>query len=207
MTRKCYKHPENEAIGTCRYCGRHLCTECIIFNKKGKYYHCKKEGDCMAYQESQPDPTEANKKISANEAILEKYVQRLSEVLQELGEIGKMFEESAAQINPRESETELMRQITNEVNQNRISGFCAYKLAEEGMALLSLIAIKAFSLKDMYEQSDDLTRQKKLTHLQNYVNEVEPIIRQTLNDMAPYNTLDSKKIVESMHQRFMTKTD
>jgi hypothetical protein len=207
MTQKCYKHAENDAIGTCRYCGRHLCTECIIFNKKGKYYHCKKESDCMAYQESQLDPMEANKKIRANEATLEKYVQRLSEVIEELGEIRKMFEESAARMNPRESESELMRQITNEVNRNRISGFCAYKLAEESMALLSLIAIKVIFLKDTYEQLGSSTRQQKLTHLQNYMNEVEPIIRQTLDDMAPYSTLDSQKIIESMCRLFMTKTD
>ncbi len=48
---KCYNHEGKEATATCHYCRRQLCSECVIFNRKGKSYHCKNENDCLAYQE------------------------------------------------------------------------------------------------------------------------------------------------------------
>ena len=46
---KCHNHPEKNSIGTCRYCGRYLCAECLVEGKG--YYYCKNEEDCMRCQE------------------------------------------------------------------------------------------------------------------------------------------------------------
>ena len=53
MERKCYNHPERYPVGTCRYCGRSLCSECLVTGKG--YYHCKNEDDCLAFQEKGAD--------------------------------------------------------------------------------------------------------------------------------------------------------
>jgi hypothetical protein len=46
----CYNHPGRDASGTCKYCGRLLCSECLL--KKSDYYCCKNSDDCLEYQES-----------------------------------------------------------------------------------------------------------------------------------------------------------
>lgn len=203
MSQKCLRHPEKEAIGRCRYCGRHLCAACVVFNSRDKLFSCTRESDCMAYQEAQPNPIE----IRLMEAALKKYHRRLSEVLEELGEAGKVFQETSARINLGAPESELVSRITNDVNKIvRIAGYCAYKLAEEGMALLSLIAIKSSLLKSICEQSGSSVS----FHVQDYINKIndlEPMIRQTLDDMAPFSTLESRKIIESVCQRAATRRE
>jgi hypothetical protein len=54
MIRKCYTHPKNDAIGTCHYCGRCLCSECVASWRKG-YYYCKDQSDCLTFQEKESD--------------------------------------------------------------------------------------------------------------------------------------------------------
>ena len=46
----CYNHPGVKVSGICRYCGRELCQECLKYSEEGKYYSCKKESECLAYQ-------------------------------------------------------------------------------------------------------------------------------------------------------------
>jgi len=45
---QCFNHPEIEAKGICRYCGRHLCSECMTPGGS-----CKDASDCMAYKSAE----------------------------------------------------------------------------------------------------------------------------------------------------------
>jgi hypothetical protein len=54
---KCYNHPEKNAIGTCHYCCRYLCSECSLLNRKEKHICCKDEIECLNYQEGQSAST------------------------------------------------------------------------------------------------------------------------------------------------------
>ncbi len=84
MTQKCFNHPKINAVGTCRYCGRDLCQECllkkenIIFmppkvygykqHRKEEYFHCKDEDGCLDYQAMTFSHKKRREKISASEA-------------------------------------------------------------------------------------------------------------------------------------------
>lgn len=140
--------------------------------------------------------------LNVEEAALEKYVRRLSEVQDELSEIGTIFESSIASLDINASQHQLLEQITLAVNKIRIPGFCAYKLAEEGLVLLNLIAVGSLSLRKVYEQSGNSSQLKKLSHLQDLIDTtIEPLMRQTLEEMTPYSTMDGRKIIESIAAR------
>ena len=63
MAEKCYNHPQYDAMGTCRYCGRLLCSDCLA---KGEgYYYCKNEDDCLTFQEKQSDTSSITVKKEA----------------------------------------------------------------------------------------------------------------------------------------------
>lgn len=46
----CQKHPENEAVGTCAYCGRFFCSDCLV-DVNGRNY-CREHVN-MAFQDNQ----------------------------------------------------------------------------------------------------------------------------------------------------------
>lgn len=144
----------------------------------------------------------------SDESALDRYARRLSEVEEELAELGKFLEELDESANerfdPSASEQETYTQVTEKVYNLRIPAFCAIKLAEEGLALLNLIAVRIASLRSIYEQSTSSPKLQKLADLKNHVDEVEPILRKTLDDLAPYSTLDARKIIESVCQRITT---
>lgn len=49
MTQNCYKHLQSNAIGSCHYCGRRLCSLCCV--EKKEYLCCSDTDDCLKYQE------------------------------------------------------------------------------------------------------------------------------------------------------------
>jgi hypothetical protein len=51
MVNKCFNHPQNDAVGTCHYCGRFLCSHCL--RRGDGYYYCKNEFECLAFQEKE----------------------------------------------------------------------------------------------------------------------------------------------------------
>ena len=53
MATNCYNHPQHDAIGTCRYCGRSLCADCLATGTG--YYYCRNEDDCLTFQEKESD--------------------------------------------------------------------------------------------------------------------------------------------------------
>jgi hypothetical protein len=137
-----------------------------------------------------------------DDSALDRYFKRLIEVQEELGMLGKIFEESARRMKKGWPEKEIEKRIVEEVNRMRIPGFCAYHLAEEGMALLNLIAVKITLLRKKYEQSANSTRLEGLTKMQKRAEEAEFLMRQTLEAMEPYSTLDAQKIFESTARKY-----
>ncbi|RLB82444.1 MAG: hypothetical protein DRH17_05930 [Deltaproteobacteria bacterium] len=131
---------------------------------------------------------------------LDRYLRRLLEVQKELGEIGNFLKESASHIKPQAPEKDFMKQIAEEVNKQMIPGFRAYYLAQEGMALLKLIAITIAVFKSN-TAAENTEQRQNLEVLSKYIDEAELLLRQTLDSMEPYKTLDSNKIVEAIAAR------
>ncbi len=137
--------------------------------------------------------------IKADELALEKYIRRLSEVGEELGKIGRILERSADRVNPNLAEEQLTHQILDELNSIRIPGFCAYKLAEEGLILLNLISVKIILLRQAYEKAGNRPQIEKMRRLREHIETLhEPLMHTTLQEMRPYSTMDPKKIMESI---------
>ena len=72
MIRNCYNHLENDAIGTCHYCDRYLCSECLV--KSEGYYSCKNRYDCLTFQEKESDISASTLKEETEEEEIVKEV-------------------------------------------------------------------------------------------------------------------------------------
>jgi len=194
MEGKCYKHPEREATGSCHYCGRDLCSDCLTSGKMGQYFSCSNEADCLAYQEGQEVPVIPETAVDdyiADKSAVERYVERLGEIQNELGEIGKLLEKLAG--------TTEVGETARGVSKSRLPEFCAYKLAEEARALLDLTGLRVEFLRKKYERAGDSAKLQELARWQDHIrNEVEPLVRQTLEQMGSYSTMDAQKILESI---------
>jgi len=161
-----------------------------------------------------------------DELVVGRYVRRVKEIVDEAGEIGKLLEGLPVRIGPRGSEREtkgaigaallafagagqegmdeeLMKHIAPEVGRTILAGFCGYKLAEEALALLSLVVVKIACLRRIYEESGNSAKLQWLTGLQDLMNEAGPMFEQTLVEMAPFRTLDAGQIIESLGQRII----
>lgn len=63
MARKCHRHPQYNALATCHYCGRPLCSDCVATGNG--YYYCKNLDDCLAFQERGADTGSLADKVAA----------------------------------------------------------------------------------------------------------------------------------------------
>jgi len=86
-------------------------------------------------------------------------------VQEELSEMGKSLQASADRVNPNQPQEQLLSQIRNETNKVRIPGFCAYKLAEEDLALLQLMSVKIILLRQAYENEGDRAEIERIDQL------------------------------------------
>ncbi len=127
---------------------------------------------------------------------LDKHFHRLIEIEEALGEIGSMFENTHTKLNTTGESIEL--QIADTVNKLRIPGFFAYHLSQEGLSLLHILsATCAIAKKD--ESYKNISYLDSIVSL---IDEVEPILRQTLQDMEPYKNMNAKEAVEVLSIRF-----
>lgn len=194
MQRECYNHPGKNALATCCYCGRHLCQECLMKTKD--YYRCRNEHDCLNYQNKETE-IDFSPVIKDGYSLVDKYFNRLLEVQDELGEIGRLFEGSASRIGDQNNEEELTTQLAKELNKQRIMGFRAYHLSKEGLALLNLTAVTIAYLKTTQEL-DTREKLERIEKITSYAEELEPHFNQTFKEMSKYKSLDAKEIVEAM---------
>ncbi len=179
MELRCCHHPDREAAGTCSYCERPLCDECLATNKEGKTY-CRMEDDCLSYQDDPSSPAESTPPIV--DYVLDSYsfedqVRRLSEVLEELETCKERLEGEADQ---------------------RIPGYLAGKLAEEASALAGLISFRAECMLKEGESSGDARSREKAEEVKGFVEkEAEPKIRELLDRAGPRGDLRVSELLES----------
>lgn len=88
--------------------------------------------------------------LKPDRKVLEQYTRRLQEVLEEAEEVGKHFDLAAmkAHFQVCSSDEDLRARIAPWVNEIRVPGFCAYALAEEGLTLLNLIAVRVCQARE-----------------------------------------------------------
>lgn len=190
--KKCFHHSQKESVGNCHYCGRPLCEECSLQGRA--YLHCKDENDCLDYQDEGSEATPVPVIPNAY-SLLDTYMQRLSDVLDELGKIRTLFEESAGRIKERGSEEDVLNQVAEELARQRITGFRGFHLAREGVSLLSLISMNTAYLESSKELETE-EQAEKVRKATEYVKEVKPLLHETLEKMAPYESVNFTEIVK-----------
>jgi hypothetical protein len=187
MDLRCCHHPDRDAQGTCCYCERALCDECLTRNKQGKSY-CKREDDCLAFQDDLAAPGEPASPIVdylTDTYSLDAQARRLSDILQELGESTELLEDVGQSSSVEEGP--------------KIPGFCAHKLAEEGAALLSLISFRVDCIQWDQERSGDCEPSARVKEVRDFIEqEAEPKIRAVLDRAGPYGELDVSELLASL---------
>jgi len=158
------------------------------------YLHCKDENDCLDYQDEGSEATPVPVIPNAY-SLLDTYMQRLSDVLDELGKIRTLFEESAGRIKERGSEEDVLNQVAEELARQRITGFRGFHLAREGVSLLSLISMNTAYLESSKELETE-EQAEKVRKATEYVKEVKPLLHETLEKMAPYESVNFTEIVK-----------
>ena len=188
MELRCHHHPGREAVGTCCYCDRPLCEECVSMNREGKSF-CRREDDCLAYQDELSSPGEPASPVVAyltDELSLDAQVRRASEILEELEELKGLFEEVGGDHEPDQIDP-------------RIPGFCACKLAEEASALLALISLRVNFICREYEPSGGSGSLGRATEVKAFIEQdAEPKIRQYRDWARPYASLDASELLASI---------
>ncbi len=142
---------------------------------------------------------------SSLEKSLDNEARRLSEILDEIGLIGKILEDSAIRVDPKAPQEELLKSITIEIKRTRVPGFCAYNLAEEAFSLLKLLSARIALLERDKGKSRDANLQRKLDSLKEIINYAEPNVRETVEQMMPWSSMDGKKIAEAIAARAAAK--
>ena len=192
--KKCFHHSERDPAGNCRYCGRSLCVECSSEGRDN--LHCKDENDCLDYQNEESEATPVPVIPNAY-SLLDTYVQRLSDVQDELGEIEKLFEESADRIRELRNEEDVSNQGAEESDRQRITGFRGFHLAHEGVSLLNLISIGIAYLESSQELETE-EQVEKVEKAKEYVKEVSSLFHKTLEKMTSYESMNAQAIVKAI---------
>ena len=188
MDAQCHHHPGREAVGTCCYCERPLCEECLTTNRQGKSY-CRREDDCLAYQDGQSSPGEPTSPVVAyliDEFSLDAQVRRISEILEELEELKGLLEDIGGGREP-------------DAFDPRIPGFCSTKLAEEAVALLGLLSLRVGFIRKEYEPSGRSESLDRANEIKAFLEqEAEPKIHEYLDWARPYAQLEVSEVLASI---------
>jgi hypothetical protein len=193
MERPCHHHPDREPAGTCCYCDRPLCKECLSTNSQGRSF-CRREDDCLAYQDelsSPGGPASPIVDLLIDEFSLDAQVKRVSETLEELEELKGLLEdlEGGGPVHPLEVDP-------------RIPGFCAHKLTEEAAALLGLISLRVEFIRKEQGLSGSSVLLERANEVQGLLEqEAGPKIREYQDWARPYGELDVSRLVESIGSR------
>jgi hypothetical protein len=142
---------------------------------------------------------------SSVEESLDNEARRLSEVFGELGQIGKILDQSATRIDPKAPEQELTEKLALEVNRTRVPGFCGYHLAEECFSLLKLLSVRIALLERDEKKSRDTNLKTKLTTLKKVIDDSKSKIRRTIEEMKPWSNLEGERIAEAIAARAATE--
>ena len=193
MDARCHHHPDSEAAGSCCYCDRPMCAECLLTNREGKSF-CRREEECLAYQDALSFPGErASSPITdllVDESSLDAQVRRLSVTLEELEELKGVLGDSSAAAEEPASPLEA---------EPRIPGFCAWKLAEEAVALQGLIAARVDFIRKEQELSGSSFLLERADEVQAFLEqEAGPKIRECHDWAERYSDVGVSRRLESM---------
>jgi hypothetical protein len=162
-----------------------------LTNSQGKSF-CRREDDCLAYQDDLSPPGEPASPIVdylIDEFSLDAQVKRVSEILEELEELKGLLEDFKGDGQPLEIDP-------------RIPGFCAHKLAEEAFALLGLISLRVEFIRKEQELSGSSVLLERANQVQDLLEqEAGPKIREYQDWVKPYSDLDVSPLVESMRSQ------
>ena len=190
MDRPCHHHPDRETAGTCCYCDRPLCEECLLTNSQGKSF-CRREDDCLAYQDELSSPGEPASPIVhylIDEFSIDAQVKRVSETLEDLEELKGLLEDLEGDGPAHSLEVD-----------PRIPGFCAHKLAEEAVALLGLISLRVEFIRKEQELSGSSVLLERANEVHGFLEqEAGPKIREYSDFAKEYGDLDVSRLVQSM---------
>ncbi len=138
----------------------------------------------------------------ANEERVDRCVRRLSEIMEELGEVGLFLEKSGAAMADYgkrvKSEEELLEKLKAEIQETKIPGFCGVKLLQEAAALIDIIGIRISYLRGLGEGVNT----RKIDAIEKFIREkLQPILTVSFKEMAHFGTMDEKKILETILAR------
>ena len=188
MDHPCHHHADREAAGTCCYCDRPLCEECLLTNRLGKSF-CRREDDCLAYQDELSSPGEPASPIVdylIDESSLDAQVKRVSEILEELEELKGLLEDLEGDGQPLEIDP-------------RIPGFCAHKLTEEAVALSGLISLRVEFIRKEQELSGSSVLPERANEVQGFLEqEAGPKILEYQDWTKPYGSADVSSLLAAL---------
>ncbi len=152
---------------------------------------------------AQPDGAAA-RSVKRPECLgVRSHFRRLIEIEQALTELAPLFRESGRQLAGAGNAAARGDALAEYVSRVRLAGFFAYGMAREGIELLRLTAAAA-GLDQAGSDPAGSTRtgaaeeaDRALRHLE----EVGPLLQQTLRDMEPYRELDSARTLEKIAAR------
>jgi len=140
-----------------------------------------------------------------NASAIERYVGRLNEIHIELEEIGSVFTNSANHMKLDDSQDPL-EQTVSSMNNLRVPGYCAYKLAEEGLILLNLLSVRMATLENSEELSEaERQYASKLDGIVEYIDEAEEKFNLTLESMTPYKSGKTEDMITGITKKIISK--
>jgi len=178
-----------------------LCEACLSTNREGKVF-CRREEECLDYQDGLLSSGESVSPIVAyliDERTLDAQMKRLSDVLDELGELEGLLAD--AETNPEaDGLPAAMTESAPPFEADpRIPGFCACKLAEEAEALRNLISLRADFICSEPEQSGGAAMLDRAKEVQAFLTEeAAPKIREHLDRAGPYAGRDGSDLLAAM---------
>jgi len=141
-----------------------------------------------------------------DESDTDKIYSRCVEIATQLERFGGLFNQFAShlssQMNQRKNDMEFVEKtIIPVMNNIRVSGVCAYKLAQEGLLLLEILTIMVMTLKREYQKVGIKQNIDKLDMLIKFIDITEEFLIKALNSTEIYKTGDAKVIVEEICKR------
>lgn len=135
---------------------------------------------------------------ATDEVSLDRCVRRLDEILEELGPVGSFLETIG---DVPSSGPDLEKGLTAALERLRIPGFCGHRLVAEAWTLMELIAVRVVAMRQVYANSGNTEKLRKLDQIQALTEAVEPGLREAVRNMEVYSSLDGKTQLEAFLKR------
>lgn len=128
------------------------------------------------------------------------HVRRLVEIERALAELGVLFRNRGHELAAAEESGD--EALAHYVDRVRVAGFFAYCMAREGVELVRLAAAAA-AIERATPAGDGAAKASadELDEVLQHVEQIGPLLHQTLRDMEPYRELDSAQTLEMLAAR------